>query len=67
VAFEEVIDLAKRSETAVYAIVFRGPDTETKGFREAEYVLRTLAQETGARAFIQGRIDDLTDIYAQIG
>ena len=67
VAFEDVLDLAKRSETAVYAIAFRGPDTQARGFREAEYVLRTLAQETGGRAFLPGRIEDLTDIYAQIG
>ena len=32
VAFEDVLDLAKRSETAVYAIAFRGPDTRGKGF-----------------------------------
>ncbi len=67
VAFEDVLDLAKRSETAVYAIAFRGPDTRARGFREAEYVLRTLAQETGGRAFLPGRIEDLADIYAQIG
>lgn len=67
VTFEDVLDLARRSETAVYAIAFRGPDTRAKGFREAEYVLRTLAQESGGRAFLHRRIEDLADIYAQIG
>jgi Ca-activated chloride channel family protein len=67
VSFEDVLDLAKRSETAVYAIAFRGPDPQTNGFRESEYVLRTLAQETGGRAFLHRRIEDLGDIYAQIG
>ena len=66
VSFEEVLDLAKRSETAIYTIALRGPDTQTKGFHEAEYVMRTLAQETGGRAFFPARIDDLNGVYAQI-
>ena len=43
------------------------PDTQTRGFREAEFVLRTLAQETGGRAFFPVKIDDLAGVYAQIG
>jgi VWFA-related protein len=66
VSFEEVLDLAKRSETAIYAIALRGNDVQAKGFREAEFVMRTLAQETGGRAFFPARIDDLTGVYAQI-
>jgi VWFA-related protein len=66
VSFEEVLDLAKRSETAIYAIALRGSDVQAKGFREAEYVMRTLAQETGGRAFFPAKIDDLTGVYAQI-
>jgi len=66
VSFEEVLDLAKRSETAIYTIALRGPDTQTKGFHEAEYVMRTLAQETGGRPFFPARIDDLSGVYAQI-
>jgi Ca-activated chloride channel family protein len=66
VSFDEVLDLAKRSETSVYTIALRGVDTQTKGFREAEYVMKTLAQETGGRAFFPSRIDDLTGVYAQI-
>jgi Ca-activated chloride channel homolog len=67
VSFDDVLDLARRSETAVYAIAFRGPDKQPSGFREAEYVLRTIAQETGGRAFLQRKIDNLADVYAQIG
>jgi Ca-activated chloride channel family protein len=66
VSFEEVLDLAKRSETAIYTIALRGPDTQTKGFHEAEYVMRTLAQETGGRSFFPARVDDLNGVYAQI-
>jgi VWFA-related protein len=66
VSFEEVLDLAKRSETAIYAIALRGADVQAKGFREAEFVMRTLAQETGGRAFFPAKIDDLAGVYAQI-
>ena len=66
VSFEEVLDLAKRSETAIYAIALRGNGVQAKGFREAEFVMRTLAQETGGRAFFPARIEDLNGVYAQI-
>jgi Ca-activated chloride channel family protein len=67
--FEEVRDLAKRSATAIYTIGLRaqdGPATGTKGFKEAEFVLRQLAQETGGRAFFPLQILELNGIYAQI-
>jgi Ca-activated chloride channel homolog len=66
ISFDEVLDLAKRSETAIYTIALRGVDTQTKGFREAEFVMRQLAQETGGRSFFPSRIDELTSVYAQI-
>jgi Ca-activated chloride channel family protein len=67
VSFDEVLELAKRSETAIYTIGLRGPEpAQSKGFREAEFVLRQLAQETGGRAFFPNRIEDLHDVYAQI-
>ena len=66
VAFDEVLDLAKRSETSIYAIALRGADAQSKGFREAEFVMRTLAQETGGRAFFPAKIEDLETVYSQI-
>ena len=66
VSFDEVLDLAKRSETAIYTIALRGTDTQTKGFREAEFVMRTLAQETGGRAFFPAKVEDLNGVYSQI-
>lgn len=66
VSFDEVLDLAKRSETSIYTIALRGTDSQTKGFREAEYVLRTLAQETGGRSFFPTKVEDLNGVYAQI-
>jgi Ca-activated chloride channel family protein len=66
VSFEEVLDLAKRSETSIYTIALRGTDTNTRGFREAEFVMRQLAQETGGRAFFPAKIEDLNGVYTQI-
>jgi len=65
--FEEVLELAKRSETAVYAIGLRQKEPRPQGgFREAEYVLKALAQETGGRAFFPMGVAELPNIYTQI-
>ena len=67
VSFEEVLELAKRSETAIYTIGLLPHETSAlKGFREAEFVLRQLAQETGGRAFFAKQIEELKDVYGQI-
>jgi Ca-activated chloride channel homolog len=66
--FEEVLDLAKRSETAIYTIGLR--DNEIGGgsrtFKEAEFVLRQLAQQTGGRSFFPNQLSDLNTVYGQI-
>jgi Ca-activated chloride channel family protein len=67
--FEEVLDLAKRSETAIYAIGLRSNEnasTASKGFREAEFVLRQLSQQTGGRAFFPNHVNELAGVYGQI-
>ena len=67
--FEEVLDLAKRSETAIYAIGLKGDEGSTasgRGFKEAEFVMRQFAQETGGRAFFPNQISELANIYGQI-
>jgi Ca-activated chloride channel homolog len=67
--FEEVLDLAKRSETAIYSIGLRageGPATTTRGFKEAEFVLRQFSQETGGRSFFPNQLSDLNTVYGQI-
>lgn len=67
VTYEEVLDLAKRSATTIYTIGLQSRETSiSKGFREAEFVLRQLAQETGGRAFFPQRAEDLTAIYGEI-
>ena len=66
ISFDEVLDLAKRSDTAIFTIALRGADTQSKGFHEAEFVMRQLAQETGGRAFFPAKIDDLNGVYSEI-
>jgi Ca-activated chloride channel family protein len=68
-AFEDVLDLAKRSETAIYTIGLRATDSgsaSSRGFKEAEFVLRQLAQETGGRSFFPTDVAQLATIYSQI-
>ena len=64
--YEEVLELAKRSETAIYTIGIRPPDLGRATFKEAEYVLRSLAQETGGRSFFPTSVHDLSKIYDSI-
>ena len=67
--FDEVLDLAKRSETAIYAIGLGsvdGSSSNGRGFKEAEFVLRQLSQETGGRAFFPSQLADLANVYGQI-
>jgi Ca-activated chloride channel family protein len=68
VTYEEVLDLAKRSATTIYTIGLQSKEgsQNSKGFREAEFVLRQLAQETGGRAFFPQRAEDLAGIYGEI-
>jgi Ca-activated chloride channel family protein len=67
VTYDQVLDLAKRSETAIYTIGLRSKDdVQTKGFHEAEFVLRDLAQQTGGRVFHPSKVEDLAGVYSQI-
>jgi Ca-activated chloride channel family protein len=67
VSFEEVMELAKRSETAIYTIGLQPREPSAlKGFREAEFVLRQFAQETGGRSFFVQKAEELTGAYGQI-
>ena len=67
VTFDEVLELAKRSDTAIYSIGLQSEDSRSRrGFREADFVLRQLAQETGGRAFFPEEVEELPAIYQQI-
>src|SRR3989454_4277276 len=66
--FEEVLDLAKRSETAIYGIGLRDNESGngSKLFKEAEFVMRQLSQQTGGRAFFPNQLSELNGVYGQI-
>ena len=67
VGFDEVLELAKRSETAIYSIGLRGREIDRqRGFNEADFVLRQLAQETGGRVFFPKHVSELANVYGQI-
>jgi Ca-activated chloride channel family protein len=66
VGYDEVLDVAKRSNTAIYAIGLKQNDSGSRDFKQAEFVLKQLAQETGGRAFFPGNVAELPKIYDQI-
>ncbi|HUP39396.1 MAG TPA: VWA domain-containing protein [Vicinamibacterales bacterium] len=68
VTFEDVLDLARRSETAIYAIGLMEDSAggQSKGFREATYALRQLTNDTGGRAFFPADLKMLASVYGQI-
>jgi Ca-activated chloride channel homolog len=66
VAYDEVLDLAKRSETAIYAIGLRQNEGTRREFKEAEFVLRQLSEQTGGRVFYPSAVAELPKIYEQI-
>jgi Ca-activated chloride channel family protein len=73
VAFDDVMELVKRSGVAVYTITLRSPLEEQRllvrsraSSAAAEYSMRVLAQETGARAFFPAAITELAGVYSTI-
>ena len=67
VDIDALLDLAKRSETAIYAIGLRSPaEISARTYADTDYSLRRLAQQTGGRAFFPTRIEDLAGVYGQI-
>ena len=62
-----MLDLAKRSETAIYAIGLRqGPTAGARReFKEAEFVLNELARYTRGRALFPSAVHELPTIYEQ--
>jgi Ca-activated chloride channel family protein len=68
VTFEDVLDLARRSETAIYSIGLMEDSAggQSKGFREATYALRQLSNDTGGRAFFPADVKSLGGVYGQI-
>jgi Ca-activated chloride channel homolog len=66
IEFDQVLDLAKRSEVVIYAIGLRAGEIQRREFKEAEFVLKQLANETGGRAFFVADARELAKIYQGI-
>jgi VWFA-related protein len=65
--YDDVADLAKRSDVTIYAIGLRdkAPDAPRR-FSQADFALRTLSQVTGGRVFFVEDARQLPAIYTHI-
>jgi Ca-activated chloride channel family protein len=72
IGFDEVLDLARRAGVTIYTVGLKSvlqvlrQRSQQKGrryFNQADYALRTLADETGARAFFPDGPADLRTVY----
>jgi len=71
VSFDDVLGLAKQTGIAIYTIALKSPYpdlplTTQKYFSESEFAMKSLAQETGARAFAPTDISQLAGVYSVI-
>ena len=71
VSYDDVLALAKQAGIAIYTIALKSPYpsialTSQKYFSESEFAMRSLAQETGARAFFPTDITQLAGVYTLI-
>ena len=67
--FEDVMDEARRAGIATYTITVRRPDVSESGapiLSDSEFAMKSLAQETGARAFFPSEILELNGVYGSI-
>ncbi len=63
--FEATLNLAKRSQAAIYVIALTG-EGQLEGSREFTSALRQLATVTGGRAFFPRDVRSLASMYTQI-
>ncbi len=63
---EQLLDLGRRSEVAVYAIGLRGAPTPLASTVPV-FFLTTLARETGGRAWFPRALGELDGVYGRIG
>jgi Ca-activated chloride channel homolog len=66
VSFDEVLDLAARSDTAIFCIGLLDRDPDENRGSKAQFVLRRLAEQTGGRTFFSLDVKELAAIYGEI-
>jgi Ca-activated chloride channel family protein len=66
-SYDDVADLAKRSDVTIYAIGLRDKEALTpRRFSQADFALRSLSQMTGGRVFFVSDGQQLPGVYTQI-
>jgi Ca-activated chloride channel family protein len=65
---KQVIELAKKTEIAIYTILLRSRayEADRPAFSQANYLLSTLAQESGGQSFLPNSLTELDTIYGRI-
>ena len=66
---DQVLDLAKKTEINIYPILIRNnrsSDSTRPAFSQADYLLTTLARETGGQSFMPNSISELDKVYDRI-
>jgi Ca-activated chloride channel family protein len=66
---EQVLDLARKSEINIYAISLRPnrpQERERQAFSQAEFLLSSLARDTGGRAYFPNSLSELDAVYDRI-
>jgi len=67
VPFDEVFDLARRSDVSIYTIgLGMKPSTDPHVPNPGAYVLKQFASTTGGRAIFVDRAEDLAPVYGQV-
>jgi Ca-activated chloride channel family protein len=73
VSYDDVMDVAKQAGIAIYTITLRSQfdlmqatATGHRYFSQAEFAMKGLAQETGARSFFPTDINELSNVYGLI-
>jgi Ca-activated chloride channel family protein len=73
VGYDDVMQVAKQSGITVYTITLKSPFavrqasmTGRRYFSESEFAMKSLALETGARAFFPTEIEELAGVYDAI-
>ncbi len=69
VSDDQVLELARKSEINIYAVGLRSnprSDREGQEFSPAEYLLTSLARDTGGRAYFPNSLSELDSVYDRI-
>ena len=74
ISFDDVLAMARKSGINIYTIALQSEDTAARRlaessrryYSESDYMMKTLARETGAQSFFPEFVQDLKGVYAAI-